>query len=64
LEKLVIGKPAALDQAASGFMNFTVLAGCLKEAKEAGWNAGAMLWEYPDANSAVMATIRSQSWPV
>jgi len=64
LNKLVIGKPAAIDQATNGFMDLNVLSGCLKQAKAMGWNAGAMLWQYPRANSTAMKIVRSQSWPV
>jgi len=73
LSKLVIGKPASVADAppanaslpsSNGFMDLSVLSGCLKTAKAAGWNAGAFLWAYPTANSTAIKIVRSQSWPV
>jgi len=64
LSKLVIGKPGTASEADNGFMSTTTLAGCLATAKSQGWNAGAMVWEYPGANAAWISTVRSQSFPV
>lgn len=64
LNKLVIGKPASLGDATNGFMDLKTMSGCLKQAKTAGWNAGAFLWQYPTANSTAIKLVRSQSWPV
>ncbi|KAF8510805.1 glycoside hydrolase [Hysterangium stoloniferum] len=63
LNKLVIGKPGAPDDAADGYMDPATLAGCLKQAKEKDWNGGAMSWEFPSANAAWISTVRSQSFP-
>lgn len=64
LSKLVIGKPATTGDASSGYMSPSTLASCLQTAKAQGWNAGAMVWEYPDATSSWITTVRSLSWPV
>ncbi|KAJ7116027.1 glycoside hydrolase [Mycena epipterygia] len=64
LSKLVIGKPATTGEADNGFMSAATLAGCLATAKSQGWNAGAMVWEYPGATAAWIQTVRSQSFPV
>jgi len=64
LNKLVIGKPASVPDATNGFMPLDMLAGCLKLAKTAGWNAGAFLWAYPTANMTAIKIVRSLSWPV
>ncbi|KAI5122931.1 hypothetical protein M0805_007609 [Coniferiporia weirii] len=64
LNKLVIGKPATAKDASNGFIDTTTLATCLSQAKQKNWNAGAMVWEYPDANAAWIKTVRSQSFPV
>ncbi|KAJ7581133.1 glycoside hydrolase family 18 protein [Mycena floridula] len=61
LSKLVIGKPSA---AGGGFMSASTLATCLQSAKAQGWTGGAMVWEYPGAQSAWITTVRSLSWPV
>ncbi|KAF8159456.1 glycoside hydrolase [Crassisporium funariophilum] len=64
LSKLVIGKPATSGDASSGFMSTSTLAGCLQQAKNSGWNGGAMVWEYPRAASSWITAVRSLSWPV
>ncbi|KAJ3824381.1 glycoside hydrolase family 18 protein [Lentinula raphanica] len=64
LEKLVIGKPGLPSDASNGFMNTTTLARCLEIAKRSGWNAGAMTWEFPDANATWIRSVRSLSFPV
>jgi hypothetical protein len=64
LSKLVMGKPAAGADASSGFVDPTTLAGCVAQGKNAGWNGGVMLWQYPDASSQVIQTIRSQAFPL
>lgn len=64
LDKLVLGKPAAAADATTGFVDPNTLAGCLAQGKNAGWNGGAMLWQFPDATPQLISTIRSQSWPV
>lgn len=43
--KIVVGKPAAATDADNGFIDPSVLATCLGQAKDQGWNAGAMVWE-------------------
>ncbi|TFL02200.1 glycoside hydrolase superfamily [Pterulicium gracile] len=64
MDKLVIGKPAGVGDANNGQMPAETLATCLAEAKERGWNGGAMVWQYPNAQSEWIKTVRSQSWPV
>jgi len=64
LSKLVIGKPADAGDADGGYIAAATLATCLQQAKAQGWNAGAMFWEYPDATSGFISTVRSLSWPV
>ncbi|KAJ7180662.1 glycoside hydrolase family 18 protein [Mycena filopes] len=64
LSKLVIGKPATAGEASNGFMSASTLAGCLATAKSQGWNAGAMVWEYPGAATAWIKTVRASSFPM
>ncbi|THH07633.1 hypothetical protein EW145_g3238 [Phellinidium pouzarii] len=64
LDKLVIGKPATASDASNGFISPSTLATCLSQAKSQGWDAGAMVWEFPDAAASWIATVRSDSWPV
>ncbi|KAG7439951.1 glycoside hydrolase family 18 protein [Guyanagaster necrorhizus] len=64
LEKLVIGKPATAGDAGSGYMTTSTLATCLQDAKNQGWNGGAMVWEYPYAGESWITEVRSLSWPV
>jgi len=65
LDKIVIGKPALVNSAGEGgFMNTTALASCLTTAKAGGWNAGVMVWQYPQANSSWIQTVRAQAFPV
>ncbi|PFH50181.1 glycoside hydrolase family 18 protein [Amanita thiersii Skay4041] len=63
LSKIVIGKPATKQDATTGYMDPTVLAGCLETAKGKGWDAGVMTWQYPRGDSAWFKTVRAQSWP-
>ncbi|KAH7890780.1 glycoside hydrolase family 18 protein [Phlebopus sp. FC_14] len=63
LNKLVIGKPATTSDASNGYMDPSTLAGCLQTAAEKGWNAGAMVWQYPDASAAWIKTVRSVAFP-
>ncbi|RDB20908.1 Endochitinase 4 [Hypsizygus marmoreus] len=64
LSKIVIGKPATASDASNGFMSTSTLASCLQQAKNQGWNGGAMVWQYPKAASPWITTVRSLSWPV
>ncbi|KAI0034855.1 glycoside hydrolase family 18 protein [Vararia minispora EC-137] len=63
LSKLVIGKPAQASDASNGYIAPATLAGCLVQAKSKGWGAGVMTWEYPQANSSWIQTVRSQAFP-
>ncbi|KAF5336655.1 hypothetical protein D9758_016739 [Tetrapyrgos nigripes] len=63
-EKIVLGKPATKQNAGQGNMDASALAKCLATAKGSGWSGGVMGWEYPEANSAWITTVRSESWPV
>ncbi|KAI9063900.1 glycoside hydrolase family 18 protein [Trametes sanguinea] len=62
--KLVIGKPANSGDANNGYIAPATLAGCVSQAKNQGWNAGVSTWEYPDAASSWIQTVRASSWPV
>ncbi|EIW77021.1 glycoside hydrolase family 18 protein [Coniophora puteana RWD-64-598 SS2] len=65
LDKIVIGKPALVNSAGEGgFMNTTALASCLTTAKAKGWNAGVMVWQYPQADSTWIQAVRAQAFPV
>lgn len=46
LDKLVIGKPLTPTGAANGYMEPATLRRCVKQAREKGWNAGVMYWEW------------------
>ncbi|PFH51617.1 glycoside hydrolase family 18 protein [Amanita thiersii Skay4041] len=63
LSKLVIGKPATTGDASNGFMSTSTLAQCLSQAKGRGWNAGAMVWQFPDANAQWIRDVRSLAFP-
>ncbi|KZV73519.1 carbohydrate-binding module family 5 protein [Peniophora sp. CONT] len=64
LDKLVIGKPALTSDATSGgFMDASTLASCVAQAHSQGWNGGVMVWEYPDATSSWIETVRGSTWP-
>ncbi|KAL6298978.1 glycoside hydrolase [Sparassis latifolia] len=63
-DKLVIGKPATTGDASSGYMAPATLATCVETAQSNGWGAGVMVWEYPDAPSSWIDTVRADSWPV
>lgn len=64
VDKLVIGKPAAIGDANNGFMTPALLAQCVQQAKNRGWNGGAMVWQYPNAQASWAQTVRSLSWPI
>ncbi|KAH8109504.1 glycoside hydrolase family 18 protein [Phellopilus nigrolimitatus] len=64
LDKLVIGKPATSSDASNGYIAPATLASCLSQAKTQGWDAGAMVWEFPDAAASWISSVRSDSWPV
>ncbi|KAI0644217.1 glycoside hydrolase [Trametes meyenii] len=65
LNKLVIGKPGlSAGDANNGYIDPSTLAGCVEQAKGKGWNAGVMVWEFPDAASDWITTVRSQAFPV
>jgi len=63
LDKLVIGKPANSADADNGYIAPATLATCLQQAKAKGWNAGAMVWEFPDAAASWIETVRSLAFP-
>ncbi|EJU00710.1 glycoside hydrolase [Dacryopinax primogenitus] len=64
LNKLIIGKPANTADASNGYMDTTILAGCVQQAQSMGWSGGVMTWEYPDAASPWIEAVRADSWPV
>ncbi|KAH8112366.1 glycoside hydrolase family 18 protein [Phellopilus nigrolimitatus] len=63
-DKLVIGKPATSSDASNGYIAPATLATCVSQAKSQGWNAGVMVWEYPDAAASWISSVRADSWPV
>ncbi|KAA1470315.1 glycoside hydrolase family 18 protein [Dentipellis sp. KUC8613] len=63
LNKLVIGKPGNSGDADTGYIAPSTLATCVQQAKNQGWSAGVMTWEYPDAGASWISTVRSLSWP-
>ncbi|KAH7908480.1 glycoside hydrolase family 18 protein [Hygrophoropsis aurantiaca] len=64
LDKLVIGKPATTtDETDGGYMTATLLAQCVDQAYEQGWDAGVMVWEYPDAAASWIEEVRSLAFP-
>ncbi|KAG2128555.1 glycoside hydrolase family 18 protein [Suillus clintonianus] len=63
LDKLVIGKPATKSDASNGYMNTTLLAQCVEKAYKKGWDAGVMVWEFPDAAAAWIKAVRSLAFP-
>ncbi|KZT09934.1 glycoside hydrolase family 18 protein [Laetiporus sulphureus 93-53] len=64
LDKLVIGKPATTGDASTGYMAPATLAVCVEEAQSEGWDAGVMVWQYPDAGTSWIETVREDSWPM
>ena len=44
-DKLIIGKPATKNDAASGYISPSALAGCVGQAKARGWTGGVSVWE-------------------
>ncbi|KAF8888123.1 glycoside hydrolase family 18 protein [Infundibulicybe gibba] len=64
LSKIVIGKPATTNDASNGFVSTSTLATCLQQAKNKGWNGGAMVWQFPGPTVDWIKTVRSLSWPV
>ncbi|EIW74227.1 glycoside hydrolase family 18 protein [Coniophora puteana RWD-64-598 SS2] len=63
-DKLVIGKPGTATDANNGVIAPATLATCVSQAHAKGWNAGVMSWQYPDAGSAWITTVRGDTWPV
>ncbi|KAG2042642.1 glycoside hydrolase family 18 protein [Suillus americanus] len=63
LDKLVIGKPATTADATNGYMNTTLLAECVETAYQDGWDAGVMVWEFPDAAAAWIEAVRALAFP-
>ncbi|KIJ57853.1 glycoside hydrolase family 18 protein [Hydnomerulius pinastri MD-312] len=63
LDKLVIGKPATTGDANNGYMNTTLLAQCVEEASQQGWDAGVMVWEYPGAAATWIEEVRALAFP-
>lgn len=64
LNKIVIGKPATAADASNGYMDPSTLAGCVNTAKGKGWNAGVMVWQYPDAGTDWIKRVRAMAFPV
>ncbi|KAG9308480.1 glycoside hydrolase family 18 protein [Chiua virens] len=64
LDKLVIGKPGTSSDASNGYIDPSTLATCVAQAAGQGWDAGVMVWQYPDATSSWIETVRGNTWPV
>ncbi|KAG8214826.1 hypothetical protein J3R82DRAFT_9975 [Butyriboletus roseoflavus] len=64
LDKLVIGKPGTTSDASNGYIDPSTLATCVSQAATSGWDAGVMVWQYPDATSTWIETVRGNTWPV
>ncbi|CDO75671.1 Glycoside Hydrolase Family 18 protein [Trametes cinnabarina] len=64
LNKLVIGKYASDGDGANGYMVPQTLAKCVAQAKQQGWSAGVMFWEYPDADASLIKTVRGTAFPL
>ncbi|KAI0794033.1 glycoside hydrolase [Fomes fomentarius] len=62
LNKLVIGKPAPGD-ATTGIMDPTTLGQCVDQAKAKGWNAGVMVFQFPDADANFIKAAKGTSFP-
>ncbi|KAI0028668.1 glycoside hydrolase family 18 protein [Vararia minispora EC-137] len=65
-DKLVIGKPAAKEDAngGDGYMAPAALAQAVAQAKAKGWNGGVMTWEYPHGDAGWIKTVRGAAFPV
>ncbi|KAJ2976768.1 hypothetical protein NUW54_g11515 [Trametes sanguinea] len=64
LNKIVIGKPGlSVGDASNGYIAPATLATCVAQAKAKGWDAGVMVWEFPDAAASWIETVRSQAFP-
>ncbi|KAN0078083.1 carbohydrate-binding module family 5 protein [Tylopilus felleus] len=63
-DKLLIGKPATTADANNGYIDPSTLAGCVAQAAAKGWNAGVMTWQFPDATSQWITTVRGNTFPV
>ncbi|KAL9713573.1 hypothetical protein Ac2012v2_003184 [Leucoagaricus gongylophorus] len=63
LSKLVIGKPGTSGDASNGFISTSTLAQCVQQAKNRGWSAGVMVWEFPDAAADWIRQVRSLAFP-
>ncbi|EKM81750.1 hypothetical protein AGABI1DRAFT_126110 [Agaricus bisporus var. burnettii JB137-S8] len=61
LSKIVIGNQPQLVTPESGSCQLRF---CAQQAKSQGWNAGIMTWQYPQAASPWITSVRSLSWPV
>ncbi|CAO1619346.1 unnamed protein product [Sympodiomycopsis kandeliae] len=64
LNKLVIGKPAAREDATTGYVTTNRLSHCVIDAHQKGWNAGVMGWQWPNANSRWFQRVRGSVYPV
>ncbi|EIM90755.1 glycoside hydrolase [Stereum hirsutum FP-91666 SS1] len=63
-DKLVIGKPATTADASNGYIDPSTLATCVSQAKSSGWDAGVMVWQYPNAPASWIATVRGSAFPI
>ncbi|EIM84114.1 chitinase, partial [Stereum hirsutum FP-91666 SS1] len=63
-DKLVMGKPATTADASTGYIDPATLATCVAQAKNAGWNGGVMVWQYPDATASWIKTVRGSAFPI
>lgn len=61
LDKLVIGKPAATNDASNGYIAPATLATCVQQAVGQGWDAGVMTWEVCLMINAFFRRVRPNS---
>ena len=71
LNKLVIGKPGILQDVFlpedgslpnNGFIDPATLGTCIQEAVGKGWKAGVMAFQFPNANTAWIQTVKGASF--
>ncbi|KAH8103588.1 glycoside hydrolase family 18 protein [Cristinia sonorae] len=60
--KVVLGKPANGADASNGYIPPSTLAGCVSQATSQGWNGGVMAWEFPEASSSWIHTVRGSTF--
>ncbi|TFK92139.1 glycoside hydrolase family 18 protein [Polyporus arcularius HHB13444] len=70
VNKLVIGKPGGLDDvseaqqaaAGGGFIDPATLGTCIQQAVSNGWKAGVMSFQFPNANTTWLSSVKGNSF--